>query len=1626
VTFFPRSYRIILFLLIDLSGTYAQRSVRLNDDWEFLRQDLGGVWEAVRPVAQGDPGSVPVWSAVKLPHCVNARDAVDPDGNYYRGPAWYRTRLFINNPYTKGRTLLHFEGAGQKTDVYIYTTRVGSHTGGYDEWTIDITEAVAAFAATPVCQQQFKGRIPLSIRTDNSRDLEMIPSSLSDFNIYGGLYRYLNLVYMPPLSVDKVFTNAMLDPKGKEGSLHVTALLYQPTDVQPVSFLVRLTDPDGHLIREQQVSADRSRLPATARSRLAATARSGPADGAAGADTVSLGYLSVHSPKAWSPDHPVLYSLSVTVTGTDGIPATQTIAFGFRNFSFADHGPFFLNGRRMLLQGTHRHEDHAGLGAAMTEDLMRTEMILMKEMGVNFIRLAHYQQSRIILDLCDSLGIMVWEEIPWCRGGLGGGLYKEQARRMLTNMIGQHYDHPAVIIWGLGNENDWPGDFPEFEKEKIRGFMKELNQLAHHLDPFRLTAIRRCDFCSDIPDVYSPSIWAGWYRGIYTEYRSSAEEEFKKVPHFFHAEWGGDSHALRHSENPDKALLEIRKGEGADERTGDASLYGGATRVSKDGDWSETYICNLIDWHLKEQETMHWLTGSAQWVFKDFSTPLRPDNPIPFVNQKGVVERDMTKKESYYVFQSWWTSRPMVHIYGHSWPVRWGREGEEKMVKIYSNAENAELFLNGKSCGSRVRNGQDFPAAGLRWELVFQKGENKLRVIAHKGKTIVEDSVRFQYQTDKWGPPAAVQIAQANEPLGKPGDEQGVRTIRVRIVDDHGTLCPDAANWIRFGITGEGELIDDLGTSTGSRYVQAFNGQSMIRIRTRDGRSMISASVKGLPTVFLRVDPTNVIPLWRPAFFPDSIRPFLEPSILAEAAQALHQKPVTVTAFRSARSAGGPHDFFSEGDYWWPNPGSADSPYVQRDGETNPDNFTAHRSAMIRFSRLIGSLASAWLLTHDEKYVKAALLHVSAWFVDSSTLMNPNLLFAQAIKGRATGRSIGIIDTIQLMEVTEGLEAMAGSSAMDAALLAKIKDWFSRYLQWLTTHVYGKEEMNAANNHGTCWVMQVAAFARFTGNIQLMNFCRDRYKQVLLPGQMAADGSFPLEIKRTKPYGYSLFNLDALTTICQLLSSPQDNLWTYQTSDGRSVKKGIEFIYPFIADKNKWPFAHDVMFWREWPVAQPSLLFGANIFGNADWFHTWQRLDHSPANEEVIRNMPVRHPLIWMSDLGASAIDVPAVMSQIEQQTKVLLKNIRVATVSPDLFSPRTTENGQLKLVASRDWTSGFFPGECWMLYGYTQNEEWRNIAQQFTASLEKEKTNGTTHDMGFKIYSSFGKGYRFSKDEGYRRIIIEAARTLATRFNPRTGCIRSWDHHREKWAYPVIIDNMMNLELLFAATRLTGDSSFYKIAVSHANTTMKNHYRPDFSSFHVVDYDSLTGRVIKKTTWQGYSDSSAWSRGQAWGLYAFTMCYRFTKDPAYLRQAEHIAAFILHHPRLPSDKIPYWDFDAPGIPRTGSDRGTSSPSDAEPRDASAAAIIASGLYELCAYSEGRKEYRAVADTILRNLTDHYRAKTGDNKGFILLHSTGSKPSNSEVDGPLNYADYYYIEALLRLITQKADALFQP
>lgn len=337
------------------------------------------------------------------------------------------------------------------------------------------------------------------------------------------------------------------------------------------------------------------------------------------------------------------------------------------------------------------------------------------------------------------------------------------------------------------------------------------------------------------------------------------------------------------------------------------------------------------------------------------------------------------------------------------------------------------------------------------------------------------------------------------------------------------------------------------------------------------------------------------------------------------------------------------------------------------------------------------------------------------------------------------------------------------------------------------------------------------------------------------------------------------------------------------------------------------------------------------------------------------------------------------------------------------LFAPRNIEpDGSLRLVASRDWCSGFFGGELWYMYEYTKDNYWKQKAEEFTAPVEREKLNGGTHDMGFKLYCSFGNGYRLTGNESYKEVLLQAAATLITRYKENVGCIRSWDHNRDKWQCPVIIDNMMNLELLYWAFKESGDSTYYNIAVNHARTTMKNHFREDYSSYHVVDYDTITGAVLHKHTHQGYSHESAWSRGQAWGIYGYTMCYRETRLPEFLEQAKHIAGFIFSNKTLPEDLIPYWDYNAPQIPN-------------EPRDVSAAAVTACALYELSTYvPDMAEQYKAWADTILENLTKNYRARLQGDRGFLLLHSVGSGNHHSEMDVPIIYADYYFLEALLK------------
>lgn len=796
------SYRVLspsIARAAALSAASVPTLQLLETGWEFTRNTFGNPWEMWTLPAAG-------WHNVQLPHCFNHHDACDPDAPAYRGQGWYRTKLKPENPFPGGRTLLHFGAAGQRTSVYAGNTLMGHNIGGYNEFVVDLTRA----------ERNAKGEIPLAVLCDNSRDTSAIPSDVSDFNLYGGIYRHLRLVYIPAVALELLHVRTDVTP-GQPAQCSVHARLYNPeSHTGPLDFTLTVTAPDGAPVHTASLTLQPWQ------------------------DMRELEHFTIPAPQLWSPSSPALYQCELTLRSRYG-EQTSKQRFGLRHIEFREHGPFFLNGEKLFLRGTHRHEDSAHRAAAVPDDVTRHEFRMIRDMGANFIRLAHYQQSEMVLDLCDELGLVVWEELPWCRAGDGDAALRANARHLLHLMIEQHYNHPAIVFWSLGNEEDWPGIDPGDGQVTVPELMRQLQDIAHKQDPSRYTSFRRCTPAMQIPDVYSPSIWSGWYSGRYQDYQKTLESYREKVRRLLHIEWGADSHARRHAEEP--------YGEpyppfvsASDTKSTEPPIL----PIVKYAEWSETYACDLYDWYLKTQETIPWFAGSAQWIFKDFSTPLRPENPIPRVNQKGLVERDLTYKEGYFVFQSYWAEKPMVHIYGHTWPVRWGKPGQPRLVRVYSNCDSAELFINGKSCGAKTRNSQDFPCAGLRWTIPFVEGANLLRAVAKKSGVTVSDEIHFTYQTTPWEAPAKLLLAEKSR-------TPQLITVETKLVDRNGTLCLDARNRVRFTLAGAGRLNDNLGTATGSRVIELYNGRAEISFVPGLQPSVIGVTSKGIAEALLKV-----------------------------------------------------------------------------------------------------------------------------------------------------------------------------------------------------------------------------------------------------------------------------------------------------------------------------------------------------------------------------------------------------------------------------------------------------------------------------------------------------------------------------------------------------------------------------------------------------------------------------------------------------------------------------------------------------------------------------------------------------------------------------------------------------
>lgn len=734
----------------------------------------------------------------------------------------------------------------------------------------------------------------------------------------------------------------------------------------------------------------------------------------------------------------------------------------------------------------------------------------------------------------------------------------------------------------------------------------------------------------------------------------------------------------------------------------------------------------------------------------------------------------------------------------------------------------------------------------------------------------------------------------------------------------------------------------------------------------------------------------------------------------------LDEKPLTVMMKDKTAASGDKHDYMSQARYYWPDPSKPDGrPYINVDGVSNPEINRLDRIRLGVTADRIKTLALAWYFSGDEKYAAKATEFIRAWFLDKETSMNPNLEYAQVAPGHFNdrGRSYGLIDTYSFVEMLDAVTLLEGSASFSKKDSKSLKKWFADLTEWMLKSPQGIEEANAANNHSVAYDAQILAFALYTGDKATAEKIVKAFPEKRIFRQIKPDGSQPHELTRTLAYHYSNYNIEHFIDVMLMAKKMGLDIDKAVSPEGVNFYKSVDFIAGYVGkDVKSWPY-QQISGWdgATQNVCKSLYRSAGYLLDGSDAPEDMRRIKEYMslyANNRVLDENDIFNLIYFkaddVDDAFAFAAEQLAFAVVDADKARKREENARKRRVIPRTLN----SDGSLAMVHPHDWCSGFFAGTLWQLYEYTKKPQHRHLAVSWTWPIEEAKWHKGTHDLGFMMNNSFGKGYEVTDEQSYRDVVLQSAKTLITRYSPVVKSIRSWDHNRDKWAYPVIIDNMMNLEMLFQATRLTGDSIYWNVAVAHANTTLKNHFRDDHSSFHVVDYDPETGAVRGKFTYQGYADDSFWSRGQGWGLYGFAMCYRFTGNKEYLKKSEDIADFIISLPNLPADMIPYWDMKTPDVNDCTPDKVN----DSVARDASAAAIIASGLYELSTYvsPEKRQTYIEYADKVLDGLNSHYRSEVGSNHGFLLLHSTGHHPGGVEIDVPLNYADYYYLEALHR------------
>jgi hypothetical protein len=720
-------------------------------------------------------------------------------------------------------------------------------------------------------------------------------------------------------------------------------------------------------------------------------------------------------------------------------------------------------------------------------------------------------------------------------------------------------------------------------------------------------------------------------------------------------------------------------------------------------------------------------------------------------------------------------------------------------------------------------------------------------------------------------------------------------------------------------------------------------------------------------------------------------------ALIASADSALKAGPFSVMQKETVPPSGDKHDYLSMAPYWWPDTTKANGlPYIRRDGFMNPQTRIDHDG--LRFGAMtdaVEALGLAYWFTGERRYADRAAFLLRTWFLNPATRMNPNLNFAQAILGVTEGRGIGILDLRAFPRLLDAMRLMEGAGSWSANDQTQFSRWLTAYLKWLLESANGKDERSQANNHGSLYDMQVAGIALYLGDSAVAREMIAVDAKAKVDSQITATGEQPLELERTRPMQYSLFNLDALTELAEMARHVGMDLWHYRGAKGGSIIGALKFIAPYADDPAKWlkpdvaPVAPDA---ASVALRRAGTVLGDSTFGNAGMRAAKKT---GASSRELLFYPGVPVAAVQRSDL----LESQALAYAFDRLKAV------AASLDPSNGYPRSTlASGEWDVRPWNAWTSGFFAGALWYAYSQDKTNALRRLAERWTAGLAPARELATTHDLGFIIFNSFGHGYLITGDTSYRRTVVDASRTLANRYSSTVGAIKSWDTFggpdaRKTWEYPVIIDNLMNLEMLFRASEW-GDTRWKTIAEQHALTSAAAHLRSDGSTFHVVLFNPRTGQAERGVTWQGLSDSSAWARGQAWAIYGFATAYRYTRNTKLLRASESAADFFLSHNA--TDGVPYWDLKHPAIPGVE-------------RDASAGAIAASGLLELARHTDQShaSRYRAAADRILRTLSAQYITR-GSSLQSVLAHSVGGKPQNSEIDVGIVYADYYFIEALLR------------